>query len=329
MLRFKRLCTSVGMTMCIMAPAMAESQTKFPEKPVRIVVSFTPGGAADLTARIVAEKLTERWNGQAVVVENITGAGGNVGALTVSRAAPDGYTLLLVSNTHAINRVLYPKTPIDITKDFQPIAMMSSSAIVIAVNPKSKINSLADLVDRMGQEKGQMNYLTCGVATAHHFSMELIKEAVKQNAVHIPQRGCGPAVVDATAGHADVVIATMPATLPFLSSGKLKAIAVTSKQRSDSAKDIPTVSESGIPTLKDFAVENYYGLAAPVGTPQDILTKIERDVKDILSNPELKKKFASAGLDGFYLSSAKSKELLLQDVEGYRKAAQSAGMKPE
>jgi len=329
MLRFKRLCASVGMMMCILVPAVAESQTKFPEKAVRIVVSFTPGGAADLTARIVAEKLTERWNGQAVVVENITGAGGNVGASTVIRSAPDGYTLLLVSNTHAINRVLYPKTPIDITKGVQPIAMMSSSPIVIAVNPKSKIDSLPELIDRMAQEKGQMNYLTCGVATAHHFSMELIKEAVKQNAVHIPQRGCGPAVVDAAGGQADVVIATMPAVLPFLGGGKLKAIAVTSKQRSDSAKDIPTVSESGVPALKDFAVENYYGLAAPTGTPQDVLTKIERDVKDVLSDPDLKHKFASAGLDVFYLSSAKSKELLLQDVERYRKTAQGAGMKPE
>jgi tripartite-type tricarboxylate transporter receptor subunit TctC len=325
----KKMCAVLGTVGIALASQLSHAQVEFPNKPVRIIVTFSPGGAADQTARIVAERLSERWKPHGVVVENILGAGGNVGADVVHRAAADGYTLLLVSNTHAINRVIFPKTPFDITKDFEPIGMMSSSAIVIATHPKAKVASLKALTEQMEQQKGEMNYLTCGVATAHHFAMELIKDAVKQRAVHVPHKGCGPAVFDAVAGQVDTVVATMPAVLPFIKQGKLVPVAVTSKERSDSAKDIPTVSESGIPALKDYAVENYYGLAAPTGTPKEILAKIRADLNAVLSTPETKAKFAHAGLDLFTLGAADMGMLLKADVQRYRKAVQTAGMKAE
>ena len=264
-----------------------------------------------------------------MVVENIIGAGGNVGAEVVFRAAPDGHTLLMVSNTHAINRVIFSKTPFDITKDFEPIGMVSSSAIVLATNPKSKITDLRGLIARMEQQKGEFDYLTCGVATAHHFAMELIKDAVKQKATHVPHKGCGPAVFDAVAGQVDTVIATMPAVLPFIKQGKLVPLAVTSKGRSDSARDIPTVAESGIASLANFEVENYYGLAAPAGTPRDVLARIRADLAVVLAAPETKVRFANAGLDLFVVDAAGMSEILKADVVKYRRAVQTAGIKAE
>lgn len=312
-----------------MVSPLSHAQASYPNKPVRIVVTFSPGGAADQTARILGERLSERWKSQSVVVENIIGAGGNVGAEVVYRAAPDGYTLLLVSNTHAINRVIFAKTPFDITKDFEPIGMISSSAIVIATNPKAKISNLKTMVDRMEQQKGEFTYLTCGVATAHHFAVELIKDAVKQKGVHIPHKGCGPAVFDAVAGQVDTVIATMPAVLPFIKQGKLVPVAVTSKARSDSARDIPTVGESGIASLADFEVENYYGLAAPLGTPKDVLARLQADLAAVLAAPETKSKFSAAGLDLFVVSASGMGDILKADVVKYRKAVQTAGIKAE
>jgi len=305
------------------------AQASFPSKPVRLIVTFSPGGAADQSARLLADRLAERWKPHTVVVENIIGAGGNVGAEVVFRAPADGHTLLMVSNTHAINRVIFAKTPFDITKDFEPIGMVSSSAIVVAVNPKAKLTDLRGLVGRMEQEKGEMNYLTCGVATAHHFAMELIKDAVKQKATHVPHKGCGPAVFDAVAGQVDTVIATMPAVLPFIKQGKLVPLAVTSKARSDSARDIPTVAESGIASLANFEVENYYGLAAPAGTPRDVLAKIRTDLSAVLAAPETKVRFANAGLDLFVVDGAGMGEILKADVVKYRRAVQTAGIKAE
>jgi tripartite-type tricarboxylate transporter receptor subunit TctC len=305
------------------------AQAPFPSKPIRLIVTFSPGGAADQSARLLAERLAERWKPQSVVVENIIGAGGNVGAEVVFRAAPDGHTLLMVSNTHAINRVIFSKTPFDITKDFEPIGMVSSSAIVLATNPKSKITDLRGLIARMEQQKGEFDYLTCGVATAHHFAMELIKDAVKQKATHVPHKGCGPAVFDAVAGQVDTVIATKPAVLPFINQGKLVPLAVTSKGRSDSARDIPTVAESGIASLANFEVENYYGLAAPAGTPRDVLARIRADLAVVLAAPETKVRFANAGLDLFVVDAAGMSEILKADVVKYRRAVQTAGIKAE
>ncbi|MDX3907482.1 MAG: tripartite tricarboxylate transporter substrate-binding protein [Pigmentiphaga sp.] len=324
-----RGCAGIVAGLLMAASPLGHAEVRFPTKAVRIVVGFTPGGAADQTARIMAEKLAEKWKPHAVVVENVIGAGGNIGALNVYRSPPDGHTLLLVSNTHAINRVLYTETEFDITKDFAFPGMMTSSAIVIAVNPKAGVKTMPELVAKMEREKGEMNYLTCGAATAHHFAMELIKAELHTKAVHVPHRGCSPAVVDAVAGHVDTVVATMPTVLPFIKSGKLVPIAVTSARRSESAKDIPTVAESGIPALKNFSVENYYGLAAPAGTPKDVVAKIGSDVRQALESPDIRAKLSGAGLDVLLLDSEKSAELIKRDVASYGAAAKTAGIKAE
>lgn len=308
--------------------AGAASAQDFPNRPVRIIVTFTTGGAADLTARLLGDKLAELWK-QQVVVENRVGAGGNIGAEAVYRAPPDGYTLLLLSNTHAINAVLYSKLPFDLLKDFAPIMLTTSSPIVVAVNPRVKASNIVEFTDMLKAQPGKVDYATCGVATAHHFAMELYKYATKTFAVHIPHRGCTPAVIDAVGGQVDVVIVTLPAALPYLKPGRLKPIALTTKERSPSAPDIPTMRESGLPALKDYVVENYYGLMAPAGTPKEIVAKIEADVKKVMALPDLQKRLLAAGLDPFIVSSGPMIELLKADIEKYKRAADIAGIKPE
>jgi tripartite-type tricarboxylate transporter receptor subunit TctC len=312
---------------CALAAAPASGQD-YPSKPVRVIVTFTSGGAADLTARLIGDKLGELWK-QQVIVENRIGAGGNIGVEAVQRSAADGYTLLLLANTHAINVALYPKLPFDLMKDFVPIALTTSSPIVLAVNPRQKPVNLVQFTDMLRAQPGKLDYATCGVATAHHFAMELYKHATKTFAVHIPHRGCAPAVVDAVAGQVDIVIATMPAVLPYVKQNRLRAIALTTKERSPAAPDIPTFRESGIASLKDFEVENYYGFMAPAGTPKEIVAKLQNDLRTVLNQPELRQRLASSGLDPFFVPGDQMTAQLARDIEKFRRAIQIANVKPE
>lgn len=308
--------------------AFVASAQDFPSKPVKIIVTFTTGGAADLTARMIGDKLAELWK-QQVIVENRIGAGGNIGAEMVFRSPADGYTLLLLSNTHAINVALYPKLPFDLVRDFAPILLTTSAPLVVAVNPVVKASDIVQFTDMLRAQPGKLDYTTCGIATAHHFAMELYKHATKTFAVHIPHRGCSPAVIDTVAGQVDIALVSLPAALPYFKQGRLKPIALTSKERSPSAPDIPTMRESGLPALKDYEVENYYGLMAPAGTPSAILAKIEADVKKVLATPEMQKRLAGAGLDVFVVSAQPMLALLKTDIEKYKRAIDIAGIKPE
>jgi tripartite-type tricarboxylate transporter receptor subunit TctC len=324
MSRLSQLRNVFGFLGIALASQWAGAQTQFPTQPVKIVVTFSPGGAADLTARIIAERLSERWKPNGVVVDNVLGAGGNVGAAAVLRAPADGHTLLLVSNTHAINRVLFPRTPFDITKDFAPIAMLSSSPIIIAVNPKSKITTLKGLTETMERQKGQMNYLTCGVATAHHFAMELIKDAVKVSGMHIPQRGCGPAVVDAVAGQVDTVVATMPAVLPFIQQGKLRPLAVTTAKRSSALPDVPTMLEAGIAGLD---IGTWFGLLAPAATPRDITEKLNREIVKIIHTPEFQKQMADIGAEPVGNSQQEMARQIAEETEKFAGLVRNGNVK--
>lgn len=324
--RLKRtLAVLFGIACCAIAPVHAQD---WPTKPVKLIVTFTTGGAADITARVLGDKLSELWK-QQVVVENRIGAGGNIGVETVYRSAPDGYTLLLASNTHAINMALYPKLPFDLTRDFASLGLTTSTPIVIAVHPSVKVDNLKEFTALLRSQPGKLSYATCGVATAHHFAMELYKHATKTFAVHIPHRGCSPAVVDAAGGQVDVVVASLAAVLPFVKQGKLKAIALTTRERSPSAPDIPTMRESGVPELANYEVENYYGLMAPAATPKEVQAKIEADLKKVLAMPDVKQRLNNAGLDYFIQGPEQMSATLKSDIEKFKRAIDIAGIKPE
>ncbi len=300
----------------------------WPAKPVKIIVTFTTGGAADLTARILAEKLTDTWK-QQVIVENRGGGNGSVGVEAVQRSPADGYTYLLLANTHVINVAIYPKLPFDLFQDFAPVLMTTAAPLLMAVHPRVKAVNIAEITQDLRARPGKVDIATCGVATAHHFAMEIYKHATHTSAVHIPHRGCSPAVVDTVSGVVDIVMVSLPAGLPFVKQGKLRAIGITSKERSPSAPDIPTFRESGMKELAQFDVENYYGLLAPVGTPADILRKMETDVRAALAAAEVKARLSGAGLDPYILGPAQMTMQMRADVEKFKEAIKVANIKPE
>ena len=312
----------------LLLSSICSAQSTYPAKPVRIVVTFTPGGAADFTARLIADKWSELWREQ-VIVENRIGAGGRIGVEAVHRSAPDGYTLLLFSNTHVINQALYKDQGFDLLKDFAPLGLTTSTPMVLAANPRVPIKSVKEFTELLRAQPGKVDYTTCGVATAHHFAMELYKHATNTYAVHIPHRGCSPAVADTVGGQIDLVVASLAAVLPFAKQGKLHIIGLTSEKRSPTAPEYPTFRESGLPELKDFAVENYYGFMAPAGTPKEVQAKIEADIRQVLAARELVTRLNNAGLDLFQYSPSQMTALVRADVDKFAAAIKIANIKPE
>jgi tripartite-type tricarboxylate transporter receptor subunit TctC len=308
-------------------PSTSSGQT-YPAKPVRIVVTFTSGGAADFTARLVGDKLSDLWK-QQVVVENRIGAGGNIGAEAVQKAPADGYTLLLVASAHAFNVALYPKLPFELLRDFVPLGLLTSTPIALAVNPRVPAATLAEYTALLQSQPGKLSYATCGVATAHHFAMELYKFQTRTAALHVPYRGCGPAVVDAVGGQIDTVMSSLNTVLQHARSGKLKVLAVTSRNRSASAPDIPTFRESGLPALADYEVEVYYGLMARAGTPREALARIAADARKVIAMPEVVQRVSAGGLDLFVRSPDEMAAIMSADVEKFRKVIEYAGIRPE
>jgi tripartite-type tricarboxylate transporter receptor subunit TctC len=309
--------------------ALAAQAQEYPSHPVKLVVTFTPGGGADTTARVFADRLSELWKKQ-VFVENKPGAGGSIGAHEVFKATPDGYTLLLATNTHIVNQVVYSNLGFDFTKDFVPIALVTSGPMVIAVNSaKVPAKDLREFIAMLKSAPGKYSYASCNVGSPHHFSMEMLKSIEHIDALHIPHKGCGPAVADTVAGHIDTVVTTLPAAVPFFKEGRLRPIALMSSTRSVAAPDIPTVSESGIPELKGFSLDNYYGFMAPPGTPQAIASRVEADVMKIAAQPEVRKKLENSGMDMLVLNAADMMKLIRADYGKYSAAAKAANIKAE
>jgi tripartite-type tricarboxylate transporter receptor subunit TctC len=325
---FARAAAAGLVAVALAAPGITFAQGAWPTKPVRVIVTFTAGGAADFTARVIGEKLSDLWK-QQVVVEKRIGAGGNIGVEAVFRSPADGYTLLLASTANPINVALYPKLPFDLFKDLTPIALATSSPMALAVNPSFKVNDLKQFTAALRAAPGKVSYATCGVATSHHFAFELFKSQTKTFALHIPYRGCAAAVVDTVAGQIDTVISSLNTLLPHQATGKLKILAVTSKTRSASAPDVPTVRESGVPELKNYGTSVYYGFMAPAGTPREIIAKIEADVRRVLAMPDVIQRVAGGGLEVAFVGGTEMGNVMRADAEDFKKIISYAGIRPE
>ncbi len=326
--RASRLVRGLLTGILLAAAGAAAAQTAFPARPVRVIVTFSAGGAADFTARVVAERLTDLWK-QQVLVENRVSAGGNVGVEAVVRAPADGYTLLLASSAQPINVALYPKLPFDLFKDLAPISLVTVSPMALAVNPRVKETDLRTFTANMRANPGKLSYATCGIATSHHFAFEMYKLQAKLNALHIPYRGCAAAVADAVGGQVDTVMSSLNTLLPHQGAGRLRVLAVTSRNRSPSAPDVPTFRESGVPELKDYASSVYYGFMAPAATPPDIVAKIEADLRKVMALPEVAQKVAGGGLEVAFASGAEMMSTMRTDAEQLRRIVEFAGIKPE
>jgi len=275
----------------------ARAQAAWPNKPVRIVVPFAPGGTTDILARALAPELSRAF-GQQFIVDNKPGAGGNVGAEQVAKSAPDGYTLLMGTvGTHGINQSLYPKLPFDPIKDFAPITLVAGVPNVLVMNPAKaeaeRINSVADLIRYAKAHPGKLNMASSGNGTSIHLSGELFKSMTGTFMLHFPYRGSGPALLDLIGGTMDLMFDNLPSAMPQIKAGKLKALAVTSAQRSAALPDLPTIAEAG--PVKGFDASSWFGLLAPAGTPADIVNRVQQESAKALGTPALKERLLSQG----------------------------------
>jgi tripartite-type tricarboxylate transporter receptor subunit TctC len=264
----------------------------YPTKPIRLVVPFPPGGATDILARAVAQKLTDKW-GQPVVVDNRPGAGGNIGSELVAKAAPDGYTLEMGTvGTHAINASLYAKMPYDHVKDFAPVILVAGVPNVLEVNPSLPVNTVQELIAYAKANPGKLNFASSGNGTSIHLAGELFKVMAGVQMTHIPYKGSGPALQDLIGGQVQLMFDNLPPSLPQIKAGKLRALAVTSSTRSPALPDTPTIAESGLP---GYEASSWFGVLAPAGTPPAIIAKLNAEIAAWLATPEAKEKMVALG----------------------------------
>ena len=254
--------------------ACADTAGAYPAKPVHMIVPWPPGGSTDLIARMMAKKLNEQWK-VPVVVENRPGASGIIGSGALAKASPDGYTIGWIISTHAVNPSLYKTLPYDSKKDFAPVALVASMPNYLVVNSNVPAKNLQDLIALMKKQPGKMTFASAGNGTSTHLSGELFKQTAGVDIAHVPYKGGSPAITDLTGGQVDMMFGNSGSILPFIRSGKLQSLAVTSAARNSEFPATPTVAESGYP---DFVVNEWYGLAAPAGTPPGILEKLQKDV---------------------------------------------------
>ena len=302
------------------------AQGGFPNRPIRIIVPYTAGGSADFMARLIGQRLTDAW-GQQVLVENRGGAGGNLGMEAAQKSAPDGYTLVMVNNSQAINESLYSKLPFDLKKDFVPVMMVASSPMLLAVHPRIAANTMAEFDAMARAQPGKFSYGSCGVGTPMHLAGELYKFLTRSFIVHVPYRGCSPATLDTIGGQLDAVFATTATLLPHVRAGKLKAIGVTTARRSLAAPEIPTFRESGIAALSDYEVDNWYGLMAPAGAPREILARLEAEIRRILATPEVKARMEAVGIEPYVTGPDELTALLRADIDKFQKVVKFANIK--
>ena len=278
-------------------PSLAQSQSAWPNKPVRIVVPFAPGGTTDILARALAPELAKAF-GQSFIVDNRAGAGGNLGADIVAKSAPDGYTLVMGTvGTQSINPSLYPKMPYDAVKDFAPITLVAGVPNVMVMNPtKAAAEGITDVRSFIAYARahpGKLNMASSGNGTSIHLAGELFKTMTGTYMVHFPYRGSSPALLDLIGGTMDVMFDNLPSALPQIKSGKLIALAVTSSERSSALPDVPTIAAAG--PVKGFEASSWFGLLAPAGTPPEIVARIQQETAKALASPVLKERLQSQG----------------------------------
>lgn len=281
-----------GAAALVTSPSLFAQQGKFPQRPITFVVPTAPGGSTDFTARLVSDALG-RALGQPVIVDNKPGASGNIGNQLVARAKPDGYTLLVsYSGYHVGNPHLFPKAGWDPVKDFAPVAMMTRAPQVIAISPKVPANNLNELIAYAKANPGRLNYASSGNGSIQHIAGELFKQITGTFITHIPYKGSGPAVQDLMGGQVDIFITTPAGVVSQIQAGRLKGLAVTSKERLSSLPQVPTAAESG---LKAYELDSWFALYAPAGTPPDIVQMLNTEVNKILASSDVRKKADDSG----------------------------------
>lgn len=310
----------------MMLAAWSAAAQSFPVKPVRIIVTFPPGGPSDFVARAIGQKLTEAW-GQQVIIDNRGGAGGVVGVEAAARANPDGYTLLQgQSGGMSINPALQTKLSYDPFRDFAPVGMLVVNPQMLVAHPSLPARSVKELVALAKSKPGQISYASAGVGSAQHLGMEMLKAMAAIDILHVPYKGTGPALVDLFSGQVSLQFTSMPAVLPHVKTGKLRGIAVGSPKRSPAAPEVPTVVESGVPGFEFVA---WYGLFAPAGTPRAIISRINGQVVKDLGDAELSQRLASQGAEPSPGTPEGLARYMREDHERWKKVIKAAKIRLE
>ena len=308
----------------LLFPCLALAQS-FPARPVRIIVPFPPGGATDVMARVIAQKLSESW-GQQAVVENKPGASGTIGSDLVAKSAADGYTLLLQGTQHAINLSIYKQLPYDTLRDFTPVAYIAVAPFLLVLHPSVPANSVAELIAYIKAKPGGVNYGSSGVGGAAHLAGEMFKTAAGVQLTHIPYKGAAPAMADLLGGQVPMLFDPIPTSLTHVRSGRIKVLAITSAKRSAVMPDVPTIAESGLPGFEAVA---WFGLYAPAATSTDVVSKLNADVNRVLQLPEVKEKFAALGADSAPMTPDQFAVHLRAEIAKFAKAIKDSGAKAE
>jgi len=324
-LRFAAAALAFMVLVPALVPASAGAQA-YPNKPIRLMVPFPPGGSTDIVARIVAQKLGAQL-GQSLVIENRGGAGGTLGTAVVAKAPADGYTLVVgTTSTHVVAPSVYQKLDYDPVRDFAPISLVAVTPYLLVVNPAVKASTVKDLVGLMKASPGKMNYASAGVGSTTHLAMEMLKSASSTYALHIPYNGNGPAGTAVIAGQVEILFGSLPALLPHARSGRVRALAVGTPKRSPSLPEVPTVAESGYP---GFDASLWLAFMAPAGTPPALIDRLQKEIVTAVNAKETSEALDKAGAEPLTSTPAELAAMIKDGVAKYAKVVKAAGVKPE
>ncbi|MFL6574225.1 MAG: Bug family tripartite tricarboxylate transporter substrate binding protein [Burkholderiales bacterium] len=315
----------IALVLCSIFVSAAGAQEAYPSRPVRFILPFPPGGGTDILGRLIAERLSANL-GQPVVTENRGGAGGNVGAEAAAHSAPDGYTIVLVAPSLAISPSLYSKLNYDPVKDFAPISLVATVPNVMITDPSVEAKNLQEFIALARSRPGQMNFGSGGSGTSNHLAGELFNIVTGAKLVHVPYKGVNLAMQDVLSGRVQLVFIGIPAALPHIKSGRLRALAVVAPQRSPALAEVPTSEEAG---LKDFEVTTWYGVLAPSGTPRPIVTRLNSELGKIMHTPDMKERLAGLATDPHTSTPEEFAAYLKQEIAKWGDVVRKANLKAD
>jgi tripartite-type tricarboxylate transporter receptor subunit TctC len=317
-----KLTTAAALCLALAAGAAAAD---YPDRPIRLIIPFPPGGSNDVVGRLIAKTLSEKI-GQQVFVDNRGGAGGLIGTEALAKSTPDGYTLGIVSIAHAVNPALHDPLPYDPLKSFEPISILATGPNVLVVNPDLPVHSVKELIALAKQKPGELNYASAGIGSFQHLGGELFKLEANVNIVHVPYKGGGPAMQDVVAGHVKIMFSSLIQTTPLIKAGRLRPLGVGGTKRSAVLPDVPTIAEAGLP---GYAANNWWGIFAPAGTPKPIVDKLYKDIQLALQSPEMLKEFDIEGAAPVTMTSAEFADFVKAEIDKWAKVVKAGNIKAQ
>jgi tripartite-type tricarboxylate transporter receptor subunit TctC len=319
----KTLCAGIALAAALCAPVTAAAQ--YPAKPVRLLVGFPPGGGVDIIARLVGQKLGERW-GKPVVIDNRSGAAGNIATEIVAKSAPDGHTLIMAFSSHASNAALYEKLPFDIERDFTPVTLVATAPVMIVVNAQVPARTLSELIELARSRPGALKFASSGVGTPVHLGGELMMQLTGTRMTHVPYKGIAPAMAAMLGGETDLSYPSVLSAMQHVKSGRLKALAVAGRSRYPGLPDVPTAAESG---LQGFEIDYWYAVLGPAGVPRAVVSRLQREISAMVNTPEMRETLLAQGSIAAGSTPEELDALIRREHALWVKVVKAGGVKAE